>query len=827
MDTVSEHHVFDQPEFGDLVAPRTAKQPDRQDERHARISVEAAATGVEFLRALDPDGWHNLVAINPMTGHIQARTFAPGDWSRIDEWIRAFAGELNIYYSANEPIAGAPDRKLGKSDIGALRAIFADVDPADGVPVDQARRVISNLAEMLQGLDWRPTFSVDTGGGAQFIWRLKEKLETRGHAAWAEAQGRAFAKELRGDDVFNIDRILRLPGPVNIPPPKKVAKGRTVRQAVVTHRSGRCYEPSELSVAVAPIGSTTPVALDPVPQDQLVGDIELIERAMRALPNSRELFPHRADMIRIAYALRAATAKDPGAGLEILHEWAERWEGGDYDPDVIEKEWASLRPPFRIGAPLLFELADAHGDADGKAVRHEAVVARWFDEDLAAAAKLAKPVADGQPHNIYVAPDDIIERINRTEAIAVVHGKTVVIVERNEAPGRQTVVFSNVRDRLTWYANQRILRNNQHRAIYELWLEDPRRRQYSDVVFEPAGAPSGAYNLWRGFVESTDPGARCDRFLEHLRAQICRNEPALFEWLIGWLAQMVQQPAVKPGVAVVLRGGRGVGKSIVGQYVGAMCPMHHVTVAQPKHLLGSFNDHLKHALLIQVEEAFWAGDKKLEGPLKNMVTSDVRMLEGKHLNAHPIRDCARLLITSNERHVVPAGVDERRWAVFDVGEAHKQDHGYFAAIMKELKEGGAGALRQYLEGVDLSNVNVRQAPDTGALLEEKIASLSPMARWLLDCLTEGHVESSGEWPTRIEVKRVYQVYSQTIEKDRYAQRLSAEAFGHQLRAIIPEVERKRGSLPNGSRPWFYELPHLDLSRQSFCRWIKGDIQWDT
>ena len=39
----------------------------------------------------------------------------------------------------------------------------------------------------------------------------------------------------------------------------------------------------------------------------------------------------------------------------------------------------------------------------------------------------------------------------------------------------------------------------------------------------------------------------------------------------------------------------------------------------------------------------------------------------------------RLFVTGNPDWMVPAGYKERRWAVFDMGDEHMQDHAYFAA----------------------------------------------------------------------------------------------------------------------------------------------------
>ncbi|MEC5291567.1 MULTISPECIES: AAA family ATPase [unclassified Aurantimonas] len=56
-----------------------------------------------------------------------------------------------------------------------------------------------------------------------------------------------------GDAVQNIDRIMRLPGTLNIPTPKKAAKGRVPRTAAVTHRTERTWTPETISAVVKPV----------------------------------------------------------------------------------------------------------------------------------------------------------------------------------------------------------------------------------------------------------------------------------------------------------------------------------------------------------------------------------------------------------------------------------------------------------------------------------------------------------------------------------------------------------------------------------------------
>jgi hypothetical protein len=135
----------------------------------------------------------------------------------------------------------------------------------------------------------------------------------------------------------------------------------------------------------------------------------------------------------------------------------------------------------------------------------------------------------------------------------------------------------------------------------------------------------------------------------------------------------------------------------------------------PRYVTGRFNSHLVLALLLPADEGFWAGDHAAEGKIKDLVTGDFHFIEFKGREPIKIRNYVRLLVTGNPDWLVPAGMEERRFAVFDVGEDHMQDHAYFAAIEKQMNEAGREALLDYLLGFDLSTVYLPQIPKAARL----------------------------------------------------------------------------------------------------------------
>lgn len=95
----------------------------------------------------------------------------------------------------------------------------------------------------------------------------------------------------------------------------------------------------------------------PVNQATLRGDPAAVRRAVDAIPNTSEHFPSRETYRDMGYAIKAAV-EDEHEAFAIFEDWCARWTEGTNDPDVIRADWARMKPPFRRGAPWLYELAD-------------------------------------------------------------------------------------------------------------------------------------------------------------------------------------------------------------------------------------------------------------------------------------------------------------------------------------------------------------------------------------------------------------------------------------------------------------------------------------
>lgn len=461
---------------------------------------------------------------------------------------------------------------------------------------------------------------------------------------------------------------------------------------------------------------------------------------------------------------------------------------------------------------------------------------------------------------------DIIDDLNREWAFILLGSRAAIMRERLDGPIEDRARVISIDAFRAYFLNRGVVVRSRkmqedgeyrevksYRKIAPLWLSHWRRRTYDGIEFYPdaSNAPgtTGYFNLWRGFSVSPDvatpAGERWKKyfkFQDHLKANICDSDYQVYRWVWHWFAHLVQRPRERIGTAIVLRGKMGTGKTIVGDVIGSLFASHYFLVDDPRYLVGQFNAHMASCLLLQVDEGFWAGDKAAEGRLKGLVTAPKQMIEAKGVDPIRLDNYVRLLFSSNENWVVPAGMDERRFAVFDVADHWKEDHQRFADLYAELANGGREALLADLLSVALDAPeapNLRVIPKTKALLEQKVRSLDPIAAWWLGRLIDGsQTHRAAGWRHKVPNQTLFNDYLRTVEKLGVRRRAAETEFGIQLRRLVPSAESVRSTedvevydeqafttTTVTRRVWCLQFPSLDDCRDAFEAALKQEFPW--
>ena len=303
-----------------------------------------------------------------------------------------------------------------------------------------------------------------------------------------------------------------------------------------------------------------------------------------------------------------------------------------------------------------------------------------------------------------------IIKLNRKHAvIANLGGKCVIMefVPSSVTPGTTEPSYQTFRSFRERYLNQYLYDeiSDKKISIGQFWLAHPRRRQYEGIDLIPDGPAvlsGNIFNLWRGWGVEPKKGD-WSLLRKHVREVLANGDQKFDDYIIRWGAWTFQHAGERTGAALVLRGGKGSGKGVWGDVFMTIFGEHGLQIFDPTHLTGKHNAHLQNKLFLFADEAFWAGDKTAERTLKGVVTEKRMMIEPKGINAFPWPNRMSLYMAANEKWVVPASHDERRYAVSNVNERWKKNWSYFQPLLAEIAAGAPAAMLYDLERMKLGD----------------------------------------------------------------------------------------------------------------------------
>ena len=429
----------------------------------------------------------------------------------------------------------------------------------------------------------------------------------------------------------------------------------------------------------------------------------------------------------------------------------------------------------------------------------------------------------------FASSRGLLEKFNETHAaIFLQSGQFTIITEDRDANGKHFLRFSSPEDIKQTYVTPIATagaRGVKYVKLGQAWLDWDKRRSYEGLELNPAVKGHGRYyNMWKGFTVEPKK-APWSLFRKHIREIICDGSEEIEHFVINWMARTVQEPGRPASSAIAFRGGQGTGKSTFAKWFGHVFGTHFLHLDSTRQLTGNFNSHLHNAILVFADEAAWPGDKAGVGALRRMVTEDTLTIERKGKDVITVPNLIHMLLASNEKWVVPAAFDERRFAVLDVSNKRRNDRDYFAAIQSELFEyGGLGGMLW-----DLLECETRflQIPNTKALLEQKQITAEPKMQWWYEVIDSGGLWRDLAEDEELYVDRdaIYDMYVEAVEKGklRYSVIGMKTQLGLFLSSVLPEGYPKGRKLRNGKRYW--TLPSLKTCREFYAAKFNSQVDW--
>lgn len=752
--------------------------------------TEGLLGSVEFLKWFRPGGPWVLTTIAEGRAPT-TRTFKPETKQQLLPWLEASDGIENIYFQVNVCVRDHVAKKTDKEDMAAAEWLHVDVDPSAGADLFDAER--SNILKKLEGHSPKPSLIIDSGGGYQAFWRLSEPVlptdNIPNHENWAdfESYNRQLAYDLGGDNCHNVDRIMRLPGTTNVPNKKKREKGRTPRPSSVVWASDTTFD------------------LNVFPKAPLVGGGEHADTGRINVELSGNLRPLSVE------ELNNLPVSDHVKMLII--------QGGDpMNPDKYNSRSDVV---WRV----VCEMVRAE-------IEDDVIAAVLLDQDL----KISNHIYDQKNPQGYTvrqiqrakehAIDPWLQTLNSEYFAVIVGGKFRVVRRKNTGVFEYMEVgaFKNI------FSNQVVKFKGPNgedcfKKLGQWWLDHPNRRTYmGGIIFDPSNNhQTDEFNLWQGFAYSPKEGKLHQRYLEHIFENICSSNQEYYDYIIGWVARLIQTPATQSESAIVLRGKEGTGKNSFVGPLGDLFPQHFFEGGQTSQFLGQFNSHLRDKILVHGNEAFFAGDKKHEAALKMLITEPKMPIEAKGIDITQESNYLHVIMSSNSEWVVPAGPESRRFLVLDVADTKRNDTDYFIKMKADLKSGGYENLLHFLMNYDLSKFNVRKIPFTEALSDQRLRTLPNQAKWWMDCLQQGYIVNDTDgWKNQLSTKYVYNSYIEAMRQQGRQFNEMKTAFTRYLKKAAEGIDTK--NVYKEGR--VYIFPSLEKCRSEFDKNFGGPYEWE-
>jgi hypothetical protein len=317
--------------------------------------------------------------------------------------------------------------------------------------------------------------------------------------------------------------------------------------------------------------------------------------------------------------------------------------------------------------------------------------------------------------------------------------------------GKAAIETMSRSDFIAYHKNRVVFDGDKLTNPAEVFLNVAERASSIEFAPPPATIPTSCHNLYQGREIKAVQGS-CEHLRQFIRHTVCRDREEIYRFVWLYLAHLVQRPGEKPMTAIVLRGDGGCGKSTFGEILKRLAAPYSLEIAEEEHVTGRFaGQHLATSLVAVCTEALFAGDPKVNGKIKNLVTAPTILVEPKGFPAVQMKSFTRFFFDSNNERVVPidGNGSERRYLVLEVNDDYKNDADYFTGIYGEIDGQGIAALMWELKNYDpatdqLSWADLRTAPGTPERRKMRWHSMRPAERALIQIFEDGEVTLKDE-----------------------------------------------------------------------------------
>jgi len=330
------------------------------------------------------------------------------------------------------------------------------------------------------------------------------------------------------------------------------------------------------------------------------------------------------------------------------------------------------------------------------------------------------------------------------------------------------------------------------------WLKDPTMRTYDNIkcIPPPLICPSNTYNTWKPFaMESKTDWEEKDitPFLNHIKI-ICNNEDLVFDYVVKWLAQMIQYPSVKTIMIVFQSVEEGTGKGMFLQIIQKLIgsTKYLETTSPSRDIWGAFNGRMAESYLVHLSELSKKDTIEAEGKIKGLITDEALQINSKGKDQYEINSYHRfILCTNHEEGAIKTHVGDRRKLIIKTSRELVGNRDYFDTILDMIRDDNyIKSFYEYLKAIpNMDEFHKIKVPMTQYQLNLCELSVSPVEQFIKDFIT-----TTTEKTIKILAKELFREFNRYIVENKINYETNSTMFGTKISNLsLDGITKKRTS----------------------------------
>lgn len=316
-----------------------------------------------------------------------------------------------------------------------------------------------------------------------------------------------------------------------------------------------------------------------------------------------------------------------------------------------------------------------------------------------------------------------------------------------------TITIENpvMNDRGKW----EISKEEISKDFYSIWSEDPNLKEYNDIKFSCEDeVDENIFNLYRGLpkfskeIFQKSETVSLEPIYEHIKSLVNYNDEH-FEYMLNWLAHIVQYTETPCGTCIVIISDEGCGKDLFSNFVGScLNENYYINTQSIDKITGKYNGVLGGKLFITVNELDGLQSREHIEALKYLITAEDLLIENKYQNPVKCKSYARYIFFSNQLTAFPVTASSRRPIIFNASNKHlpqicgqKESEKYFSKLYSIYKsEVYQCAFLRMLCKRDISKWNFKDVTKSELQQELMDCSVTPVAKFLAQIIVQKNLD---------------------------------------------------------------------------------------